>query len=47
MKVHLHNVIVSGKVRGDLHPPEEMVAVHALAKADEKGQSEIYTSRWP
>jgi predicted nucleic acid-binding protein len=46
MKVHLDNVIVSGKVRGDLHPPEEMAAVHALAKADEKGQIEIYTSRW-
>ena len=46
MKVYLDNVIVSGKVRGDLHPPEEMAAVHALAKADEKGQIEIYTSRW-
>src|SRR6516162_5860795 len=46
MKVYLDNVIVSGRVRGDLHPPEEMAAVHALAKADEKGQIEIYTSRW-
>jgi predicted nucleic acid-binding protein len=46
MKVYLDNVIVSRKVRGDLHPPEEMAAVHALAKADEKGQIEIYTSRW-
>jgi predicted nucleic acid-binding protein len=45
MKVYLDNVIVSGKVRGDL-PPEEMAAVHALAKADEKGRIEIYTSRW-
>jgi hypothetical protein len=25
---------------------EEMAAVHALAKAAEKGQIEIYTSRW-
>jgi predicted nucleic acid-binding protein len=46
MKVYLDNVIVSGRVRGDLHPPEEMAAVHALAKADEKSQIEIYTSRW-
>ena len=46
MKVYLDNVIVSGMVRRDLHPPEEMAAVHALAKADEKGQIEIYTSRW-
>jgi predicted nucleic acid-binding protein len=46
MKVYLDNVIVSGIVRGDLQPPEEMAAVHALAKADEKGQIEIYTSRW-
>jgi predicted nucleic acid-binding protein len=46
MKVYLDNVIVSGMVRGDLHPPEEMAAVHALVKADEKGQIEIYTSRW-
>src|SRR5262249_812644 len=45
-KVYLDNVIVSGMVRGDLHPPEEMDAVHALTKADEKGQIEIYTSRW-
>jgi hypothetical protein len=37
MKVYLDNVIVSGKVRGDLLPPEEMAAVHALAKTDEKG----------
>jgi hypothetical protein len=46
MKVYLDNMIVSGIVRGDLQPPEEMAAVHALAKADEKGQIEIYTSRW-
>jgi hypothetical protein len=46
MKVYLDNVIVSGKVRGDLEPPEEMAAVHSLAKANEKGQIEIYTSRW-
>jgi predicted nucleic acid-binding protein len=46
MKVYLDNVIVSGIVRGDLQPPEEMAAAHALAKADEKGQIEIYTSRW-
>jgi len=46
MKVYLDNVIVSGKVRGDLRPPEEMAAVRALVKADEKGQIEIYTSRW-
>jgi predicted nucleic acid-binding protein len=46
MKVYLDNVIVSGRVRGDLHPPEEMAAVHALAEADEEGQIEIYTSRW-
>ena len=46
MKVYLDNVIVSGIVRGDLQPTEEMAAVHALAKADEKGQIEIYTSRW-
>jgi predicted nucleic acid-binding protein len=46
MKVYLDNVIVSGKVRGDLQPPQEMAAVHALVKADEKGQIEIYTSRW-
>jgi predicted nucleic acid-binding protein len=46
MKVYLDNVIVSGKVRGDLQPPQEMAAVHALAKADETGQIEIYTSRW-
>jgi hypothetical protein len=46
MKVYLDNVIVSGKVRGDLQPPQEMGAVHALAKADETGQIEIYTSRW-
>ena len=46
MKVYLDNVIVSGKVRGDLQPPQEMAAVRALAKADEKGQIEIYTSRW-
>jgi predicted nucleic acid-binding protein len=46
MKVYLDNVIVSGMVRGDLHPPEEMAAVHALVKADKKGQIEIYTSRW-
>jgi predicted nucleic acid-binding protein len=46
MKVYLDNVIVSGKVRGDLQPPEEMAAVHSLVKADEKGQIEIYTSRW-
>jgi predicted nucleic acid-binding protein len=46
MKVYLDNVIVSGMVRGDLRPPEEMTAVHILATADEKGQIEIYTSRW-
>jgi hypothetical protein len=46
MKVYLDNVIASGKIRGDLQPPEEMAAVHFLAKADEKGQIEIYTSRW-
>src|SRR5262245_18510430 len=46
MKVYLDNVIVSGIVRDDLEPPEEMAAVHALVKADEKGQIEIYTSRW-
>jgi predicted nucleic acid-binding protein len=46
MKVYLDNVIVSGKVRGDLHPPQEMAAVRDLVKADEKGQIEIYTSRW-
>jgi hypothetical protein len=46
MKVYLDNVIASGIVNGDLDPPEEMDAVHALVKADEKGQIEIYTSRW-
>jgi predicted nucleic acid-binding protein len=46
MKVYLDNVIASGKIRGDLEPPKEMAAVHFLAKADEKGQIEIYTSRW-
>jgi predicted nucleic acid-binding protein len=46
MKVYLDNVIVSGMIRGDLQPPKEMAAVHSLAKADEKGQIEIYTSRW-
>jgi predicted nucleic acid-binding protein len=46
MKVYLDNVIASGLVRGDLEPPEEMVAVHSLVKADERGQIEIYTSRW-
>jgi predicted nucleic acid-binding protein len=46
MKVYLDNVIVSGLVLGDLRPPEEMAAAHALAKADEKGQIELYTSRW-
>jgi predicted nucleic acid-binding protein len=46
MKAYLDNVIVSGMVRGDLQPPEEMAAVGALAKADEKRQIEIYTSRW-
>jgi hypothetical protein len=46
MKVYLDNVIVSGMVRGDLHPGEEMAAVRALVKADETGQIEIYTSRW-
>ena len=46
MKVYLDNVIVSGIVRGDLDPPKEMAAVRALVKADEKGQIEIYTSRW-
>jgi predicted nucleic acid-binding protein len=45
MKVYLDNVIASGKVRGDL-PLEEMAAVQILATADEKGQIEIYTSRW-
>ena len=45
MKVYFDNVIVSGKVRADL-PHEEMAAVHALVKADEKGQIEVYTSRW-
>jgi predicted nucleic acid-binding protein len=44
MKVYLDNVIVSGMVRGD--PPDEMAAVRALVKAEEKGQIEIYTSRW-
>jgi hypothetical protein len=39
MKVYLDNVIVSGKVRGDVDPPEEMAAVRAFVKADEKGQS--------
>lgn len=46
MKVYLDNVIVSGKVRGDLSPPAEMTAVLALAKAEEEGQIELYTSRW-
>ena len=46
MKVYLDNVIVSGMARGDLDPPEEMAAVRALAKANEKGQIETYTSRW-
>jgi hypothetical protein len=46
MKVYLDNVIASGIVRGDLQPPQEMAAVHALVKADEKGQIEMYTSRW-
>jgi predicted nucleic acid-binding protein len=46
MKVYLDNVIASGIVRVDLEPPQEMAAVHALVKADEKGQIEIYTSRW-
>jgi hypothetical protein len=46
MKVYLDNVIVSGIERGDLKPPQEMDAVHAMAKAEEMGQIEIYTSRW-
>ena len=46
MKVYLDNVIVSGMVRGDLQPPQEMAAVRALAKADEKGQIRVPTSRW-
>src|SRR5271166_4162972 len=45
MKVYFDNVIVSGKVRADL-PHEEMAAVHALVKADGKGQIEVYASRW-
>jgi hypothetical protein len=29
-----------------LEPPEEMDAVRAMVKADEKGEIEIYASRW-
>jgi predicted nucleic acid-binding protein len=46
MKVYLDNVIASGKVRGDLGPPAEMNAVRTLARADQEGKVEIYTSRW-
>jgi predicted nucleic acid-binding protein len=46
MKVYFDTVIVSGKVRGDLCPPAEMAAMHTLATAEEKGQIEVYTSRW-
>jgi predicted nucleic acid-binding protein len=46
LKVYLDNVIVSGKARGDLKPPAEMDAVRTLAKADEEGRIEVYTSRW-
>jgi hypothetical protein len=45
VKVYFDNVIVSGKVRANL-PPKEMTALHALAKTEETGQIEVYTSRW-
>jgi hypothetical protein len=45
MKVYFDNCIESGRVRTDLEPPSEMVAVEALLKAEAEGKVEIVTSR--
>jgi hypothetical protein len=35
MKTYLDNVVESGRIRGDIEPPEEMAAIQTLVKADE------------
>ncbi len=44
MRVYLDNVIVSGRVRGDLQP-DQMTAVRKLVAADKVGQINFVTSK--
>lgn len=45
MKVYLDNMIVSGKVRADIKPPEEMTAMWGLLDCERRGLIHIVTSR--
>jgi hypothetical protein len=44
LRVYLDNVICSGIIRGDLDPPDEMKATHALKAAHDRGEVELVLS---